>query len=63
MVYFEFVLKAAENFYEVAENSTKVNVSAAMTLVPTHTDINNKIESIYVSTLYDCREIAIVIMA
>ena len=63
MVYFEFVLKAAENFYEVAENSTKVNVSAAMPLVPTHTDINNKIESIYVSTLYDCRDIAIVIMA
>ena len=63
MVYFEFVLKAAENFYEVAENSTKVNVSAAMTLVPTHTDINNKIESIYVSTLYDCREMATVIMA
>ena len=63
MVHFEFVLKAVENFYEVAENSTKVNVSAAMTLVPTHTDINNKIESIYVSTVYVGREMATVIMA
>lgn len=46
---YSLYFQAAENFYESAENSTKVNVSAAMTLVPTHTDINNKIEDIFVS--------------